>query len=53
MSSNLLDKALRKAIQGSRNETGLWLACQLRDSGYTEGEAESISPISSLKGVMS
>ena len=42
MSANLLDKALGKAAQGSRNETGLWLACQLRDSGCTEAEAEDV-----------
>jgi len=42
MKGNLLDKALIKATQGNRNETGLWLACQLRDNGYTETEAESI-----------
>ena len=42
MSGKLLDKALDKATQGSRNETGLWLACQLRDSGYTEAEAAGV-----------
>jgi len=42
MSSKPLDKALRKAIQGSRNRTGLWLACQLRDSRYSETEAEPV-----------
>ena len=42
MSANLLEKALGKATQGSRNDTGLWLACQLRDSGYTEAEAEGV-----------
>jgi len=39
MTDSLLDKALSKATQGSRNDTGLWLVCQLRDSGYTEAEA--------------
>lgn len=34
-----LGKALAKAGVGSRNETGLWLACQLRDSGMPESEA--------------
>lgn len=42
MSANLLEKALGKATQGSRNDAGLWLACQLRDSGYTEAEAEGV-----------
>ncbi|MFC1964495.1 hypothetical protein ACFLWG_00605 [Chloroflexota bacterium] len=42
MTANLLDKALNKAAQGNRNETGLWLACQLRDSGSTEVEAEVV-----------
>ena len=42
MSGKLLEKALTKATQGSRNETGLWLACQLRDDGYSEAEAESV-----------
>lgn len=38
----LLDTALSKAKQGNRNETGLWLACQLRDSGYTEAETKNV-----------
>lgn len=42
MIDSLLDKALSKATQGNRNETGLWLGCQLRDSGYTEAEAEDV-----------
>lgn len=42
MSANLLDKALTKATEGNRNETGLWLACQLRDNGYAEAEAEGV-----------
>jgi hypothetical protein len=37
----LLSEALEKAADGSRNDTGLWLACQLRDQGYSEGEAEN------------
>ncbi len=40
--TNLLDKAVGKATQGNRNETGFWLACQLRDNGYTETEAEGV-----------
>jgi len=37
-----LQKALERAHVGSRNDTGLWLACQLRDAGMREGEAEGI-----------
>ncbi len=40
--ANLLDKAVGKAAEGNRNETGFWLACQLRDNGYTEAEAEGV-----------
>ncbi len=42
MTDSLLDKALSKAKKGSRNGTGLWLACQLRDSGHTEVEAAGV-----------
>ncbi|MFC2024026.1 hypothetical protein ACFLTJ_00375 [Chloroflexota bacterium] len=38
----LLRAALEKARPRGRNETGLWLACQLRDKGYTEMEAEAV-----------
>lgn len=37
-----LKQAVLKAHAGSRNETGLWLAAQLRDSGLARGEAESV-----------
>jgi hypothetical protein len=37
-----LGKALAKASFGNRNETGIWLACQLRDSGLNENEARQI-----------
>ncbi len=37
-----LGKALAKSSIGSRNETGLWLACQLRDNGISESEAEGV-----------
>ena len=40
--SSLLEKAVAKATDHNRNATGLWLACQLRDSGCTETEAEGI-----------
>lgn len=36
-----LEKALGRAEPGNRNDTGLWLACQLRDSGLSSREAES------------
>jgi putative DNA primase/helicase len=36
----LIDAALARA--GGRNDAGFWLACQLRDGGYTEQEAETI-----------
>ncbi len=35
-----LDKALDLAHVGNRNTTGFWLACQLRDAGIAEAEAE-------------
>jgi AAA domain len=50
MASNvkLLEVLHKRALQraaiekdGGRNDTGLWLACQLRDNGYSAGEAES------------
>jgi putative DNA primase/helicase len=34
-----LNKALDRARPGNRNETGFWLACQLRDSGLSQNEA--------------
>ncbi len=37
-----LGKALAKTVTGHRNETGLWLAIQLRDSGMSEGEAQGV-----------
>lgn len=37
-----LQKALRMAVPGTRNHTGFWLACQLRDANLTQGEAESV-----------
>ena len=36
-----LDKALERAREGTRNDRGFWLACQLRDAGLTMDEAES------------
>jgi len=37
----LLDRAVDRSPQG-RNHGGLWLATQLRDAGYPEGEAEGV-----------
>jgi putative DNA primase/helicase len=37
-----LSWALRRAHVGTRNETGFTLACQLRDSGLTQAQAENI-----------
>ncbi len=37
-----LEKALQQAQDGNRNATGFWLACQLRDSGLSQQEAEHI-----------
>lgn len=43
---NLADRILQEALDrvhlGNRNETGLWLACQLRDNGSNQTEAEGI-----------
>lgn len=36
-----LDKALARAVPGNRDETGFWLACQLRDNGISYSEAEN------------
>ena len=33
--------ACERATNGARNEAGLWLACQLRDNGCNQTEAES------------
>ena len=37
-----LERALARAEPGTRNDTGLWLALQLRDDGLTAAEAEPI-----------
>ena len=37
-----LSQARLRASVGTRNETGLWLSCQLRDGGLTQGEADPI-----------
>ena len=53
LSERILSHALDRAQPGNRNETGLWLACQLRDNGISESGAQPImrqyvSAISSL-----
>ncbi len=40
--STWLDKALDRAGPFGRNETGFWLAMQLRDDGIPEDEAEAV-----------
>jgi len=37
-----LDKALDRLGTHGRNETGFWLACQLRDNGMSEHEARGV-----------
>jgi Bifunctional DNA primase/polymerase, N-terminal len=37
-----LQQALGKAVPGTRNTTGFWLACQLRDNGIGFDEASSL-----------
>jgi Bifunctional DNA primase/polymerase, N-terminal len=37
-----LQQALEKAVPGTRNTTGFWLACQLRDNGIGFDEASSL-----------
>lgn len=38
----LLSRALEKAQPGARNDTGFWLACQLRDNRIPEAEARQV-----------
>lgn len=37
-----LAMALERAVEGNRNDTGFWLACQLRDDGMGQEAAESL-----------
>ena len=37
-----LDKAVRKATEGNRNQVGFWLACQLRDDGVSQEKAQAV-----------
>ena len=38
-----LQRALSMAVPGTRNQTGFWLGCQLRDSNIPQAEAELIA----------
>lgn len=43
LDQELLYRALELAHTGGRrNESGFWLACQLRDNGFREGDAEEV-----------
>src|ERR1035438_9026192 len=37
----LISKALEMAPRDGRNNSGMWLACQLRDNDYSAGDAEA------------
>jgi hypothetical protein len=56
-SGRLVDMALDIASQSGRNNAGFWLCCQLRDNGYSFGDAEaamrdyrSRAPFTNTKG---
>lgn len=38
----LLELALDRAEPGARNDAGLWLACQARDNGYGQADADRL-----------
>jgi putative DNA primase/helicase len=38
----LVDRALQHSVVDGRNGAGFWLACQLRDNGYSMSEAYSV-----------
>ena len=40
--NTLLDRALAQASFGHRNHHGTWLACQLRDNGFSAQDAEGV-----------
>ncbi len=43
LDQELLFRALDMAITGGkRNESGFWLACQLRDNGFSEADAQDV-----------
>jgi len=43
LADRLLRRAITNARDGTRNEIGLWLCCQLRDNGFSRAEAESFA----------
>jgi hypothetical protein len=56
-SQSIIRRALTIAPRDGRNNAGFWLACQLRDNGYSSGEAEVVMrdyrlqvPYSNTKG---
>lgn len=56
-SESITRRALTTAPRDGRNNAGFWLACQLRDNGYSSGEAEVVMrdyrsqvPYSNTKG---
>jgi DNA-binding transcriptional ArsR family regulator len=40
--AQLLNEAIRRGLPGNRNNTGFWLARQLRDTGYTIDTARTV-----------
>ncbi len=42
LATRILNEAIQSMTGGNRNETGLWLACQLRDNGLDKAEAMEI-----------
>jgi putative DNA primase/helicase len=40
ISERILQKAIEQAHNGNRNQTGLWLACQLRDNRFSQLDCE-------------
>lgn len=42
LAERILQEAVARAQPGNRNDTGLWLACQLRDNGVSQSEAEAV-----------
>jgi hypothetical protein len=37
-----LDEAVSRATEGNRNDVGFWLACQLRDDGISQENAQTV-----------
>lgn len=45
----LIDRALQQVQADGRNNAGMWLACQLRDNRYAEGEALQVMEAYALR----